>query len=270
MVIVDKAHRKTAQMQLARVQKKDRLAALSKLTEVVDGKRRIIHSPPLIVRLERSESHIRDWLTDLLQGYYDSLEDSRKRLLSRYRFVDVAHKVVGVGSVGTRCFITYWEGVEGGDPLFLQVKQANASLLEPYLGRSEYKQPGKRVITGQRLMQATNDIFLGYTRSAGHDYFIRQLYDMKGSANLDTMPATYLSRYAALCGAVLARAHARTGDPAQIAGYLGKSDVFDKALIEFAVCYADQNDADYAMFKQAAKEGRLEALVEAETKKGTK
>jgi hypothetical protein len=119
-------------------------------------------------------------------------------------------------------------------------------------------------------MLATNDIFLGYTRSAGHEYFIRQLYNMKGSADLDTMPATYLSRCAALCGAVLARAHARTGDPAQIAGYLGKSDVFDKVLIEFAVCYADQNDADYAMFKQAAKEGRLEALVEAEIKKGTK
>jgi uncharacterized protein (DUF2252 family) len=119
-------------------------AALSKLAEGVDGKRRIIHSPPLISRLEKSEAHIRDWLTDLLQGYYESLQDSRKRLLSRYRFVDAAHKVVGVGSVGTRCFITCWEGIEGGDSLFLQVKQANASLLEPYLGRSEYKQPQAR------------------------------------------------------------------------------------------------------------------------------
>jgi uncharacterized protein (DUF2252 family) len=261
--MAEKRHRKTAQFQMARVQEKDRLAAFAKLTEVVDGERRIIHDPPVLYRLEKREADIREWLTELLVAYYESLEDSRKRLLSRYRFVDVAHKVVGVGSVGTRCFITYWEGNDEGDPLFLQVKQASASLLEPYLGRSEYGHPGQRVITGQRLMQATNDIFLGYAHSIEHDYFVRQLYDMKGSANLEIMPATYLTRYAALCGAVLARAHARTGDPAQIAGYLGKSDAFDEALVEFAVRYADQNDADYATFKQAVKDGRLEARVEA-------
>jgi uncharacterized protein (DUF2252 family) len=256
--MVDKKHRKEAVTQLARVQQRDRLRALSKLTEMVDGQRRIVHDPPLIYRLEKGEENIRAWVTELFTAYYESLEESRKRLLERYRLVDVAHKVVGVGSVGTRCFISYWEGNSGGDPLFLQIKQANASLLEPYLGSSEYKRPGERVVTGQRLMQATSDIFLGYTRSGDHDYFVRQLYDMKGSADLDTIPAAYLVRYAALCGAVLARAHARSGDGAQIAGYLGKSDSFDKALEEFAFRYADQNDADYAAFKQAVAEGKVE------------
>jgi uncharacterized protein (DUF2252 family) len=268
--LVEKQHRKTAQTQLARVQEKDRLQAFAKLTEVVDGERRIVHKPPLIFRLEKREADIRAWLTELFTAYYASLEDSRKRLLARYRLVDVAHKVVGVGSVGTRCFITYWQGNEDGDPLFLQVKQAGASLLEPYLGRSEYEHPGQRVITGQRLMQATSDIFLGYAHSTGHDYFVRQLYDMKGSANLEHIPALYLKRYAALCGAVLARAHARTGDAAQIAGYLGKSDQFDAALTAFAVRYADQNDADYAAFQQAAKDGRVEVRAEAEPDKPKK
>ena len=175
--------------------------------------------------------------------------------------MDVAHKVVGVGSVGTRCFISYWQGSDERDALFLQVKQANASLLEPYLGRSEYEQPGRRVVTGQRLMQATSDIFLGYTRSGGDDYFVRQLYDAKGSVDLENISAVYLARYAGLCGAVLARAHARTGDPAQIAGYLGKSDRFDKALVQFASAYADQNDADYAVFRQAVAEGKLPTLA---------
>jgi uncharacterized protein (DUF2252 family) len=205
---------------------------------------------------------IRTWLTELMTTYYEALEESRKRLLARYRLVDVAHKVVGVGSVGTRCFITYWEGVDEGDPLFLQVKQANASLLEPYLGPSEYAQPGQRVVTGQRLMQATNDIFLGHAHSGDHDYFVRQLYDMKASADLSRITPTSLARYAALCGAVLARAHARTGDPAQIAGYLGKGDRFDTALVEFAVRYADQNDADNARFKEAIADGRIEAVAD--------
>ena len=265
--MVQQRHRKTAQSQLARVQAKDRLAAFAKLTEVVDGERRIVHAPPLIYRLEKHEAEIREWLTELFTAYYESLEDSRKRLLARYRLMDVAHKVVGVGSVGTRCFISFWQGKDEGDPLFLQIKQANASLLEPYLGRSQYAQPGQRVVTGQRLMQATNDIFLGYAHSMGDDYFVRQLYDMKGSADLERIPAVYLQRYAGLCGAVLARAHARTGDAAQIAGYLGKSDSFDKALVEFAFRYAVQNETDYAAFQQAVKDGRLEAQTEAAPEK---
>lgn len=255
--MANKRDRRATVSQLARVQQRDRLRALSKLTELVDGKRQIVHEPPLVHRLSKDEADIREWIEDLFTAYHASLEESRKRLLTRYRLVDVAHKVVGVGSVGTRCFIAYWEGNNGDDPLFLQIKQANASLLEPYIGASEYERPGQRVVVGQRLMQATNDIFLGYTRAGDHDYFVRQLYDMKGSVELDRIPAAYLERYAALCGAVLARAHARSGDPAQIAGYLGSSDAFDKALVEFAFRYADQNDADYRTFKQAVQDGEI-------------
>ena len=265
--MVQKQDRKAAQSSLARVQEKDRLQAFTKLTEVVDGERRIKHRPPLIFRLEelnQKAADLRAWLIDLANAYTESLADSHKRLVSRYRVVDVAHKVVGVGSVGTRCYIAYLEGNDESDPLFLQIKQASASLLEPYLGRSEYANAGQRVVVGQRLMQATSDMFLGYTHSAGHDYYVRQLYDMKGSMALDNIAAIYLDRYAALCGAVLARAHARTGDAAQIAGYLGKSDRFDAALVEFAFRYADQNDADYAAFKQAVADGQIEASAEEE------
>lgn len=271
--MVDKKHRKTTATQLTRVQERDRMRAFAKLTEEVDGERRIVHDPPLLYRLDKMEEATRAWLIDLFKAYHASLEESRRRLLSRYRLVDVALKVVGVGSVGTRCFISYWEGNGEGDPLFLQIKQANPSLLEPYLGCSEYEQPGQRVVVGQRLMQATSDIFLGYTRSGGQDYFVRQLYDMKASADLATIPAPYLVRYAALCGAVLARAHARSGDPAVIAGYLGKSDAFDKALVEFALRYADQNEADYQIFKEAVAAGKLKTQNEqappAITKKAT-
>jgi uncharacterized protein (DUF2252 family) len=259
--MVEKKHRKTASTQLARVREKDRLAAFNKLTEVVDLERRIIHNPPLIYRLDKSEEDIRKAIKELFTAYYESLEDSRKRLLSRYRFVDLAHKVVGVGSVGMRCFISLWIGIDEGDPLFLQVKQARPSLLEPYLGRSQYDHPGQRVVTGQRLMQATNDIFLGYGQIGSDAYFIRQLFDMKGSANLETIPALYLERYAGLCGAVLARAHARTGDAAQIAGYLGNSDSFDQALVEFAFRYAEQNNEDFKEFQQAVEAGRLQAKM---------
>jgi uncharacterized protein (DUF2252 family) len=256
-----KEHRQTVSAQLAKVQEKDRLKAFAKLTDVVDGRRRIVHDPPLIYRLDVSEERIREAIRELFTAYYESLEDSRKRLLSRYRFVDLAHKVVGVGSVGTHCFISLCIGIDEGDPLFLQVKQARPSILEPYLGRSEYDHPGQRVITGQRLMQATNDIFLGHGQMGGEAYFIRQLYDMKGSTNLESMPAFYLERYAGLCGAVLARAHARSGDAAQIAGYLGKSDRFDQALVSFAFRYAEQNDADWQLLKQAVKDGRLAAKI---------
>lgn len=265
---VGKKDRKASQIQLARVQEKDRLYAFQKLTELVDGERRIIHAPPLIYRLDKGDAPVRDWLTDLLSAYYESLEDSRRRLLSRYRFVDAAHKVVGVGSVGMRCFVTYWQGTDEGDPLFLQVKQANPSLLEPYLGRSEYERPGRRVVTGQRLMQAANDIFLGYAQADGKDYFIRQLYDMKGSANLEGINADYLTHYAALCGAVLARAHARTGDAAEIEGYLGSSGAFADALAEFGVRYAIQNEADFAELQQAVTDGRITAALD--TKKPQK
>jgi uncharacterized protein (DUF2252 family) len=257
MSMVKKKHVKTAETQLARVQGKNRLKAFAKLTELVDGERRIIHDPPLIYRLDKNEEGVREAVRELFTAYYESLEESRKRLLSRYRFVDVAHKVVGVGSVGTRCFIALFVGIDDGDPLFLQVKQARTSLLEPYLGRSAYEHSGLRVVTGQKLMQATTDIFLGYGQIGEHTYFIRQLYDMKGSVDLAQIPAPYLRRYAELCGAVLARAHARSGDAAQIAGYLGQTDTFDQAMLGFALRYAGQNEADWKLFKQAAKHGRV-------------
>ena len=201
--VAGKKNRQTATAGLSRVQAKDRLRAFAKLTELVDGERRIINDPPIVHRLDKHEDEVRQWVTSLFETYYESLEDSRKHLLARYRLVDVAHKVVGVGSVGTRCFISLWLGKDDADPLFLQVKQANPSLLEPYLGRSTYDHPGRRVVAGQRLMQATSDIFLGSASSAGDAYFIRQLYDMKGSADLSQIPAAYLERYAALCGACL-------------------------------------------------------------------
>jgi uncharacterized protein (DUF2252 family) len=257
-----KKDRKAVLVGLTKVQTKDRLRAFAKLTELVDGERRIIHDPPVIHRLDKHEARVRDWIASLFETYYLSLEDSRQYLLSRYRFVDVAHKVVGVGSVGTRCFISLWLGKDDSDPLFLQVKQARSSLLEPYLGHSAYDHPGRRIVAGQRLMQATSDIFLGSARSAGDAYFIRQLYDMKGSADLSKIPAAYLERYAGLCGAVLARAHARSGDAAQIAGYLGRSDRFDQALTRFAFRYADQNDEDWQAFIQAIRDGRVKVRAE--------
>jgi len=260
--MVQKKHRKTASTQLIRARRKDRFAALEKLTQVVNHERRIIHDPPLIYRLDPQEENFREVVIELFSAYYESLEDSLKRLLSRYRFVDLAHKVVGVGNVGTRCFVSLWIGIDEGDPLFLQVKQARPSLLEPYLGHSMYNHPGQRVVSGQRLMQATNDIFLGYDQIGNETYFIRQLYDMKGTPNLENIPAAYLQRYSGLCGAVLARAHARTGDAAQIAGYLGNTDIFDRALSEFAFRYPTQNEADWITFKKAIDAGRLESKVE--------
>ena len=259
---VNRKERKQAEGRLERVQSKDRMRAFRKLTQVVDGERRIVHDPPLLYRLGTEEADVRDWLVELFTAYSESLEEGRRRLLSRYQLIDVAHKVVGVGSVGTRCFISYWQGKDDGDPLFLQIKQAGTSLLEPYLGRSQHAQPGLRVVTGQKLMQATNDIFLGYTRSQGDDYFVRQLHDMKGSADPAGFSSEQLAQYGALCGTVLARAHARSGDAAQIAGYLGKSTRFDAAVAEFARAYAAQNEADYHLFKEAVAQGRIEARME--------
>jgi uncharacterized protein (DUF2252 family) len=256
---IKKKRRKVVSAQLAKAHDRDRLRAFTKLTEVVDLERRIIHDPPLIYRFDVEDESIRVAIKALFAAYYESVDDSLRHLLSRYRFVDLAHKVVGIGSVGTRCYISLWIGIDEGDPLFLQVKQARPSLLEPYLGRSEYDHPGQRIVTGQRLMQANNDIFLGYGQVGAESYFIRQLYDMKGAINLEHISAFYLKRYAGLCGTVLARAHARTGDAAQIAGYLGSSDHFDHALVEFAFRYADQNETDWQAFEPAIKSGRLRA-----------
>jgi len=249
---------------------KDSLKAFAKLTQEVDGEPRIVSDPPLIVsaadlaqeagiQFERLEGVIHE----LFREYRETLPSDRRHLLEEFRMVDLARKVVGVGSVGTRCWIVLLLGRDGDDPLFLQIKEAQASVLEPYLGKSEYENHGERVVAGQQLMQATSDIFLGWLHSketldgAERDFFVRQLWDWKTSVDLDTILPTGLELYGEVCGFLLARAHARSGDRIAIASYLGKSDSFDRALAEFAVAYADQNERDHAAVRQAADEGRI-------------
>jgi uncharacterized protein (DUF2252 family) len=198
-------------------------------------------------------------LRRLFGGYYTTLQDDRRELIQRYRFVDFALKVVGVGSVGTRCFIILLDGSHHEDPLFVQIKEARASVLEPHAGRSRFNNHGRRVVAGQRLLQSASDIFLGWSREGQHDYYFRQLRDMKATANLAVMSGSDLVAYAELCGWVLARAHARSGDAALIAGYLGKSDLFEEAVSRFAKAYADQTEADYEKFQAAVRSGRLPA-----------
>jgi uncharacterized protein (DUF2252 family) len=237
---------------------RDNLQALSKLTSVVDGHRRIVDDPPLLVRVV--DDDLREQVHDILRTYRGTLQDDRRRLLDRYRFVDVARKVVGVGSVGTRAYVVLFEGRDEGDPLFLQVKEAEASVLEAHLPKSPYENQGHRVVAGQRLMQAASDIFLGWLRGpAGRDFYWRQLRDMKGSAKVDTMSPENLALYASLCGWALARAHARSGDRVQISAYLGKSERFDGAIADFARTYADQTERDHAALRAAVKSGRVVA-----------
>jgi uncharacterized protein (DUF2252 family) len=249
---------------------KDSLKAFAKLTHLVDGEPRIVSDPPLIVPaadlaaeaglpFERLESLIHQ----LFREYRRTLQQDRRHLLEEFRLVDLARKVVGVGSVGTRCWILLLLGRDSGDPLFLQIKEAQASVLEPYLGKSQYKNHGQRVVAGQRLMQATSDILLGWVHSketldgAERDFFVRQLWDWKTSVDLDTILPLGLELYGQVCGFLLARAHARSGDRIAIASYLGKGDTFDRALAEFAVAYADQNERDHAALRTAAGEGRI-------------
>jgi uncharacterized protein (DUF2252 family) len=254
--MVEKKHRKTASAQLARVQQRDRLAAFAKLTEVVDGQRRIIHNPPLLYRLEKHESATRLWLTALFKTYFESLEESRKRLLSRYQLVDLAHKVVGVGSVGTRCFVLLFQGPNGG-PLFMQAKEAGLSSVEQAGLPVHAEHQGQRVVEGQRMLQAASDVLLGWTTDdrTGTHFYIRQLWDAKGSADLNGMTPTALATYAGACGWALARAHARTGDSVHIAGYLGGTGRFDQAVAAFAHAYADQNERDHKELVEAAGRG---------------
>jgi uncharacterized protein (DUF2252 family) len=235
--------------------RRNSLQALSKLVAVSDGRLHIVDDPPLVRHPRDDELGLS--LRRFFRGYYASLQDDRRALIERYRFVDFALKVVGVGSVGTRCFIVLFDGSHSEDPLFLQVKEAQASVLESHLGPSRYHNHGHRVVNGQRLMQSASDIFLGWSREGGHDYYVRQLRDMKAAADLEAMSGGELIAYSGLCGWVLARAHARAGDAAQIAGYLGKSAAFDEALAAFASAYADQTEQDYETFKAAVRAGRL-------------
>jgi uncharacterized protein (DUF2252 family) len=261
-----RAGKKTTKKLSKNVQKarsRDSLQALSKLTTVVDGRRRIIDDPPLLVRIPEGDE-LRGQVNAILESYKRTLQEDRRHLLDRFRFVDAARKVVGVGSVGTRAFVVLLEGRDENDPLFLQVKEAGASVLEGYLKSNTYEHHGHRVVAGQRLMQAASDIFLGWFRGTeGRDFYWRQLKDMKGSAKVESMSADELVLYAGLCGWALARAHARSGDRVQIAAYLGKSERFDHAVADFAVAYADQTERDHAALLAAVQSGRVAADADA-------
>ena len=242
----DEKLRKRCQKAVDKASRKDSVKALEKLTEVVDGHRRIVSEPPLIVPLRN------------VDGEIDS--DRLRDLFDRYRIVDIAHKVVGVGSVGTLCLIVLLES-DDGSPLFMQFKEATQSVLEPYCGPCGYAGTGERVVRGQQLMQSTGDILLGWSHFDADDreigFYFRQLWDGKGSADVDQMGPTRLARYAAACGAVLALAHARTGDAAAIHGYLGDDDTADHLLAQFADTYADLNVADHAVHERAIEDGRV-------------
>lgn len=244
--------------QLAKTQHRTSAQVLTKLTEIIDGERRIRHQPPVLVPLDSPEWH--DIAEDVLHRYAATMDDDHAQLLSRFRLVEIAMKVVGVGSVGTRCLIALMHGRDEDDVLFLQVKEAEHSVLAPYAGASTYEHQGERVVAGQRLMQAASDLFLGWTDGPfGNHYYIRQLRDMKGSVAVDGLSGDGLARYGELCGRVLGRAHARAADPNAIAGYLGKAARFDEAMGQFAIAYADQTERDHARFLQAIDEGLITA-----------
>lgn len=253
---------------LRKARSRTNLQALSKLTEVVDGRQRIVSQPPVLVPLRELELSagydafdLEDIVRQVFGRYRGTLSDTRRLLLDDYVIVDVARKVVGVGSVGTRAFVVLLEGRDERDPLFLQVKEATRSVLEAHLPRSRYDNCGERVVQGQQLMQSASDIFLGWSAGLQTDrfYYWRQLRDMKGSADVESMIPKGLTFYAGICGWTLARAHARSGDPVAIAAYLGDGRTFDKAIAEFAEQYADQNEHDYRAFREAISSGRIEA-----------
>ncbi len=242
----------------AKARGKDRMKASGSLTAVVDGQWRIVDDPPVVTHVETPGGA--PALDKTFRDYRATLAENRRELVERYRFVDFALKVVGVGSVGTRCFVVLLEGRDEGDPLLLQAKEATASVLAPYLTYSSHANHGERVVVGQRLMQATPDIFLGWTRGpAGRDFYFRQLWDMKGSVDITTLRPPGLGFFGGLCARSLARAHARSGDSIAIAAYLGTSDTFDGAIADFSEAYADQNERDYAAFTKAIADGKVES-----------
>ena len=260
---------KRAEKNAAKAHTRDSLQALSKLCEVADGQYRIVSQPPVIVPARdmaatygMSPDEVVPAIHDQFRQYRATLQDDRRHLLERFEFVDAARKVVGVGSVGTRAFIVLLQGRDAQDPLFLQIKEATASVLEEHLGKSRYEQHGERVVQGQRMMQAASDIYLGWTKGmdVNRHFYWRQLRDMKGSVLVELMTPLGLTFYARTCGWTLARAHARSGDPVAIAEYLGGSDAFDRSITEFCQRYADQNERDYQEFVTAVRSGRLEAV----------
>jgi uncharacterized protein (DUF2252 family) len=263
--------RKVVDKGLAKARTRDSMQEVAKLTRMVDGQPRIISDPPLLVPVdelltaETDRTSLEEQLSGLIAKYRRTLETDRRYLLEQFEFCDLARKVVGVGSVGTRCWIVLMLGRDDSDPLFLQVKEAEASVLSRFVGASKYANQGQRVVAGQRLMQATSDIFLGWQRiKAGldgrtRDFYVRQLRDWKFSIDIETLRPEGLRTYGALCGWTLARAHARSGDRIAIAAYLGNSDVFDRAIAKFAVAYADQNERDHQALVDAVKSGRITA-----------
>jgi uncharacterized protein (DUF2252 family) len=254
---------------LAKARTRDSLHALEKLSTVVDGQRRIVGLPPTVVPVEDllpgvSAEKLSRQMQALIRGYSRSLPAERRHLLAQYRMVHMARKVVGVGSVGTRAWILLMLGRDDADPLFLQAKEAQASVLERHAGASTYANHGERVVAGQRLMQTSGDIFLGTHRVRGidgrdRDFYVRQLRDWKGSAVVEEMPVRGMAAYASICGWTLARAHARSGDRIGIAAYLGSSDRFDQAVADFAESYADLNEADFSWLESAAAKGLVRA-----------
>ena len=264
-----KLAQKRAEKSAAKAHTRDSLQALSKLCEVADGQYRIVSQPPVIVPARdlaatygMSPEEVVPAIHDQFRAYRATLQDDRRHLLERFEIVDAARKVVGVGSVGTRAFIVLLQGRDAQDPLFLQIKEATASVLEEHLGRSRYEQHGERVVQGQRMMQAASDIYLGWTKGVdvNRHFYWRQLRDMKGSVLVELMTPLGLTFYARTCGWTLARAHARSSDPVAIAEYLGGSDAFDRSITEFCQRYADQNERDYQEFVTAVRSGRLEAV----------
>jgi Uncharacterized protein conserved in bacteria (DUF2252). len=260
---------KAAKKNVTKARTRDSLQALSKLAEHVDGNYQIVSQPPIVIpareltaSIGMSADELQHAIREQFRSYRATLQDDRRTLLERFEIIDMARKVVGVGSVGTRAFIVLLQGRDQQDPLFLQVKEATTSVLEDHLPKSRFKQPGERVVQGQRMMQAASDIYLGWTKGVQANRYLywRQLRDMKGSADVESLKPFGLTFYARQCGWTLARAHARSGDPIGTAAYLGKSDEFDRSVTDFSERYADQNEQDYQAFAEAVRSGRLEAI----------
>jgi uncharacterized protein (DUF2252 family) len=260
---------KSARKDVAKAQRKNSLKAFDRLVRMNDGEPRIISDPPLLVPArelvsEGQRQDLEERMREVLSRYRESLKGDRRHLFDGYRFVDMARKVVGVGSVGTQAWVVLMMGRDGRDPLFLQAKEAEASVLAAYAGASEFANHGERVVEGQWLMQAASDILLGWLPALGYDgrrrdFYVRQLWDGKRSVEVETLPPQGLAIYGRICGWTLARAHARSGDRVAIAAYLGKGKAFDQAIAEFAERYADQNETDYAALSGAVKSGRVRA-----------
>jgi uncharacterized protein (DUF2252 family) len=261
--------RKRFEQNVAKAQTKDSLKAFAKLVGTVDGEPRILSDPPLIVPIEElappaEHQRLHEAIRGAIRAYRRTLTADRRHLLERFRYVHTARKVVGVGSVGTRAWIMLLVGRDRDDPLFLQFKEAEASVLEPFLGKSTFNTHGQRVVEGQRLMQGASDVMLGWITAEhldgkSRDYYVRQLWDAKGSALVEMMNPYVMALYAEVCGRILARAHARSGDAIAIAAYLGAGDRFDRALATFAEAYADQNERDYRALQEAVSSGRVAA-----------